>query len=87
MMGNAIVFPGRYARGVELRLAAMRSVRLLVGVVPMLLIAGFMEGYVSPSNLPPLLKVSLAVALAAAYLGYLVSCARLPTNAVQERAD
>lgn len=80
MMGQAMVFPGRYSRSVELRHAGLRSVRLLVGVIPMLLIAGFVEGFVSPSNLPAGLKVALAVALAAAYFAYVVSCGRRPSG-------
>jgi uncharacterized membrane protein SpoIIM required for sporulation len=79
IMGEAMVFPRRYSRRVELRRAGARSVRLLAGVVPMLLIAGFVEGFVSPSNLPPALKIALAVGLAAVYGAYILSCARRTT--------
>ena len=60
----------------EIRRAGKESSQLLVGVIPMLLIAAFVEGFVSPSNLPASLKVTLAVALFAAYTAYIVSCSR-----------
>ncbi|HTU27483.1 MAG TPA: stage II sporulation protein M, partial [Pirellulales bacterium] len=56
--------------------AGKESSQLVAGVVPMLLIAAFVEGFVSPSNLPASLKVTLAVVLAAAYTAYIVSCSR-----------
>ena len=74
--GQAMIFPGRYKRSVEIRRAGKESSQLLVGVIPMLLIAGFVEGFISPSNLPASLKVALAVALFAAYTAYIVSCSR-----------
>jgi uncharacterized membrane protein SpoIIM required for sporulation len=76
LMGQAMVFPGRYSRSVELRHAGWRSARLLVGIVPMLLIAGFVEGYISPSNLHPSIKSALAIGLLAAYTVYVLSCAK-----------
>jgi uncharacterized membrane protein SpoIIM required for sporulation len=76
VLAQAMVFPGRYKRSVEIRRAGKESSQLLVGVIPMLLIAAFVEGFVSPSNLPASLKVTLAVALLAAYTAYIVSCSR-----------
>lgn len=78
VMGKAMVLPGRYSRSVELRHAGRRSARLLVGIVPMLLIAGFVEGYVSPSDLPAIAKIALAIGLIAAYSIYVLSCAGRP---------
>lgn len=72
VLARAMIFPGRYARSVELRAAGIKSGRLLVGVIPMLVIAGVVEGFVSPSNLPATLKVVLALALFFAYLAYII---------------
>src|SRR5262249_139599 len=76
VLAQAMIFPGRYKRAVEIRHAGKESSQLLVGVTPMLLIAAFVEGFISPSNLPASLKVTLAVALLATYTGYIVSCSR-----------
>lgn len=76
ILAEAMIFPGQYSRSIEIRRAGKKSAQLLVGVIPMLLIAGFVEGFVSPSNLPASLKVTLAVTLAAAYTAYVMICAQ-----------
>ena len=87
VLSRAMIFPGQYSRLVEMRRAGQKSVRLLVGVIPMLLIAGCVEGFVSPSNLPAILKVALAVALASAYTAYIVTCARPVLSACRTDAS
>jgi uncharacterized membrane protein SpoIIM required for sporulation len=52
--------------------AGGRSVRLLLGTIPMLLVAGVVEGFVSPSDLPYQLKFLLAAALATMLALYLL---------------
>jgi uncharacterized membrane protein SpoIIM required for sporulation len=76
VMGEAMLFPGRYRRSVELGLAARRSARIFVGTVPMLLVAALVEGFVSPSELPASIKIALAVTLALAYAAYIVAAPR-----------
>jgi uncharacterized membrane protein SpoIIM required for sporulation len=36
-------------------------VRLIVGCVPLLIVAGFIEGFVSPSNVPAAFKVGVGL--------------------------
>jgi uncharacterized membrane protein SpoIIM required for sporulation len=76
VLAQSMIFPGRYKRSVEIRHAGKESAQLLVGVIPMLLIAAIVEAFVSPSNLPAFLKITLAVALFVAYAAYIVSCSR-----------
>ena len=45
LMAEAMLFPGRYSRRVELRLKGRSSVQIIVGIVPMLLVAGAIEGF------------------------------------------
>jgi len=68
MLGDAILRPGLCTRGAALREAGLRSVRLLFGATPLLVIAGTLEGFVSPSGLSPWLK--LAIGLTSAILLY-----------------
>jgi hypothetical protein len=42
-----MLFPGRYSRGVELRLKGRSSVQIMVGIVPVLLVAAAIEAFVS----------------------------------------
>ena len=73
LMAEAMLFPGRYSRGVELRQKGRISVQIMVGIVPMLLVAGAIEAFISPSNLPGVAKALLGLSLALALLGYIIS--------------
>jgi uncharacterized membrane protein SpoIIM required for sporulation len=50
MLGDAILRPGLQTRGESLRVAAQRAVRLLLGGASLLVIAGLIEGFVSPAG-------------------------------------
>jgi hypothetical protein len=84
-MAQAMVFPGRYSRGVELRQKGRSSVQIMVGIVPMLLVAGAIEAFISPSNLSGVAKAFLGLSLALALLGYLIS--RGPGRRPQDRRE
>jgi uncharacterized membrane protein SpoIIM required for sporulation len=73
LMAEAMLFPGRYSRGVELRQKGRSSVQVMVGIVPMLLVAAVIEAFISPSNLPGPAKALLGLSLALALLGFIIS--------------
>lgn len=70
-IARGILFPGRLPRRASIAIAGARSVRLMLGAIPMLLIAGFVEGFVSPSNLPIPVKFLLSGALGTLLVLYL----------------
>lgn len=47
ILGNSIVFPGTYKRSESFRKGALKGVRLVLGLVPVFVIAGFLEGFVT----------------------------------------
>ena len=53
LIGKALVFPGEYTRIDALKLNGVKAAQLLFGIVPMLLIAGAIEGFFSPSPIIP----------------------------------
>jgi uncharacterized membrane protein SpoIIM required for sporulation len=71
-LGWALLNPGPYTRRDSLGLAAQRAVVLAVAAVPLLIIAGTIEGFISPSDLPYLAHIGVGLIsglLMYAYLG------------------
>jgi len=63
-LGWALVDPGPLTRGASLRRESRAAMEIVLGTMPWLVLAGLIEGFVSPRQ-PPL-PVSLAVGVAAA---------------------
>src|SRR5277367_5066234 len=62
-LAAGLLFPGCLRRRDALALAGGESIRLLAGTVPMLFIAGILEGFLSPSHAPMVLKFSVSIVL------------------------
>jgi uncharacterized membrane protein SpoIIM required for sporulation len=75
-LAQALLFPGMLSRRDSLSIGGTDAVRLLVGVIPMLLIAGTIEGFFSPSETPVYLKFAAAGALFTLLIAYLWGGAR-----------
>jgi hypothetical protein len=61
--------------------AARQSLRLFGGVIPMLVVAGLIEGFVSPTGLAPAAKFTIGASMAtllALYLGWAGRAPRAP---------
>jgi len=71
-LAHGLLFPGLLPRRAALVTAGGEAVRLMVGAIPLLIVAGVIEGFVSPSGLPAGMKFVLGgvlAALLALYLG------------------
>ncbi len=62
-LAHGLIFPGFLARKQSLTLAGAEAVRLVAGIVPLLIIAGLLEGFLSPTHAPAALKFSVCAAL------------------------
>jgi uncharacterized membrane protein SpoIIM required for sporulation len=69
-LGWAILRPGLYTRRAALVLAGRRAIRLLVGCALLLVIAGIIEGFISPSGLPLAVKIIVGLGSGALMYGY-----------------
>lgn len=76
MLGHALVNPGLLRRRDALVLAARQAVRLLFGCVPLLVIAGTLEGFVSPSAWPMWSKFVIGGLTGLLLYGYLLGMGR-----------
>ena len=73
IMGYALWCPGTRTRRRALRESAADAVRLVLGLIPAFLIAGFFEGFVTPDpDLPQVLKTGMGVLVAALFWLYLL---------------
>lgn len=71
LLGRGILVPGALPRRESIAEAGGEAVRLLLGVVPLLIVAGLIEGFVSPTPMSPAAKFTAAAALLVLFLAYL----------------
>lgn len=62
-LGGGLLFPGGFARRESVRLAGGDAVKLALGTVPLLVIAGLVEGFISPLSISPVFKFMLGAGL------------------------
>lgn len=70
-IAQGLLFPGLLPRKESLVRAGRQGVRLITGVVPILVIAGVIEAFVSPTSVSVPLKFTLAAGLFVLLLSYL----------------
>jgi uncharacterized membrane protein SpoIIM required for sporulation len=75
-IARGMLFPGLLPRRESLALAGGRAARLMIGIIPMLVVAGVIEGFVSPSGLATPLKFLLSAVLFTALTTYLARAGR-----------
>jgi uncharacterized membrane protein SpoIIM required for sporulation len=58
-LAHGVLFPGIYRRRDSIALAGVEATRLVAGIIPLLVIAGSLEGFFSPSAAPVWLKFTV----------------------------
>jgi uncharacterized membrane protein SpoIIM required for sporulation len=72
LLSRALLFPGQYTRSDALKVYGTQAAQIMFGVVPMLVIAGIIEGFFSPSPVVPIIvKYVVGVVLFISLLIYL----------------
>ncbi len=62
VLGNSIVFPKSYSRGVSFRKGALKGGRIIFGLIPVFLVAGFIEGFITRyTQAPYILKLPVII--------------------------
>ncbi|MFN0107939.1 MAG: stage II sporulation protein M [Blastocatellia bacterium] len=76
MIGLSLVAPGERTRREALIESSLTAIRLMVGCIPLLVIAGLIEGFISPLPLQSRYKIAVSVATAVMLAAYLLKPAR-----------
>jgi uncharacterized membrane protein SpoIIM required for sporulation len=78
MLGDAILRPGQLRRGEALARVAVRAVLLALGAASLLIIAGTLEAFVSPSSLPDGVKLAIGAGVGILLYSWLILAGRAP---------
>lgn len=76
LIGSAMIMPGNLTRADALKTRGMEAVRLMIGVALLLVVAGTIEGFISPAPIDPRIKYTVAVLTGAALYSYLLLVGR-----------
>ena len=57
LLASGLLLPGPLPRRESLTAAAGQATQLMLAAVPLLVVAGLIEGFISPTSLPPILKL------------------------------
>jgi uncharacterized membrane protein SpoIIM required for sporulation len=82
IMGWALISPGNHRRSDALVIATRRAFILLLGLAPMLVIAGTIEGNISPSGAPFAVKATIGLTVGLLFYAYLLLAGRRKAVAV-----
>jgi len=80
LIGTALLMPGDLSRGDALKSRGLEAVRLIVGCVPLLVVAGIIEGFISPAPISPLIKIGIGLITGVALYSYLLLAGREPVG-------
>jgi uncharacterized membrane protein SpoIIM required for sporulation len=76
MIGYALVNPGDLTRAQALKKRGMEAAKIVIGCAILLVLAGIIEGFLSPSNLPVWVKIGTGVLTGIAMYAYLFLAGR-----------
>lgn len=72
-LGNSILFPGTHKRADSLKEGAKDGIKMMIGLIPVFIVAGFLEGYITRlTSMPAWISVLILLTSAAFILWYFV---------------
>jgi uncharacterized membrane protein SpoIIM required for sporulation len=69
-LGNSILFPGTYSRLYSLRNAAIHGLKIVMGLVPVIITAAFLESFVTRHTEMPLWLTFLIIGLSFSFIAW-----------------
>ncbi len=88
-MGNSILFPGTYSRMEAFQKGAIDGIKMVVGLVPVFMTAGFLESFVTRYSNMPVYLSSAIIILSATFIIYyfIIYPIKLRKRLLDERQD
>ena len=88
-MGSSILFPGTYSRITSFRKGAIDGIKMVVGLVPLFMIAGFLESFVTRHSDMPVFLSSTIIILSATFIifYFIIYPLKLRKRIVDERKN
>jgi uncharacterized membrane protein SpoIIM required for sporulation len=80
LIGSALLMPGDLTRGDALKSRGLEAIYLVAGCVPLLVVAGIIEGFISPTPISPIIKFSIGGITGIAMYSYLLLAGREETK-------
>jgi len=71
-VGNSLLFPGTYSRLTSFKRGIKQGLKIAIGLVPVFIMAGFLESFVTRLTLPPLVSGSIILVSAAFITWYFI---------------
>jgi uncharacterized membrane protein SpoIIM required for sporulation len=79
VLARAVIAPGRLPRRDALAESGGEAIRLCLGVIPLLVVAGLIEGFVSPTSVDPMAKLVIGAGMFSLLVVYLARAGRALT--------
>lgn len=80
-LGRGLIFPGTYSRLQSLQISGVRSLKLMLGVTPVLVLAAIIESFLTRYTGAPVVLKALLILLSAAFIiGYFIIYPRLKSK-------
>lgn len=68
-VGNSLLFPGTYSRLESFKRGMKQGLKIAIGLVPIFVMAGFLESFVTRLTLPPVVSGAI-ILISAAFIGW-----------------
>lgn len=72
LMGYKLFVPGAYSRVYQFKTQTKRSVQLVIGTLPLFVIAGTIEGFITPADMPLYVKYIVALLTVLGLISYVI---------------
>jgi len=72
LLARAIVSPGDLPRSAALKAVSADAVKLVLGAIPLFVVAGFIEGFITPTAVDPAVKIAFGGVVTATFIAYVL---------------